>query len=202
MYDLEPIAPLAEAAKKEGIYMMALGAGGPGANLVAISAKGIEHIKAFLQAHGMGEIDAEAAKHMIVNDPEYSARQYVEQAKRMKALHKDGIFAEQDWVNMLTQAIEHGRGEISKSDSNHVSIKLIATRVYDTKDKNRPLAQQDLSVVVAQEVNGRVVGAGWRLDAGLTMRGYMPLKIGREGMKANGFQEMKMALPAGGQQVN
>ena len=65
LYTLNPISDLVDAARKEGIAIMPLGAGGPGANLIAVSAKGSEHIKEFLQKEGLSELTTAEARNII-----------------------------------------------------------------------------------------------------------------------------------------
>jgi len=65
LYSLEPIAGLVDAAKEEGIAIMPLGAGGPGANLIAVDPKGKEHLQEFLESKGYGEI-REAEAHRVI----------------------------------------------------------------------------------------------------------------------------------------
>ncbi len=65
LYSLDPIATLIEDAKKEGIAIMPLGAGGPGANLIAIDPQGIEHLRGFLEKRDLIEINEDAARSLI-----------------------------------------------------------------------------------------------------------------------------------------
>ncbi|MCK5342644.1 MAG: hypothetical protein KAR20_04530, partial [Candidatus Heimdallarchaeota archaeon] len=65
LYTFNPIADLVENAKREGIAVMPLGAGGPGANLIAIDPKGIEHLKQFLASQSLDEIREETAREII-----------------------------------------------------------------------------------------------------------------------------------------
>jgi 4-alpha-glucanotransferase len=67
-YTYEDMGALVQKARKEGIAIMPLGAGGPGANLVAISARGSAHLRSFLEAEGIGQFTtekAEEAKNII-----------------------------------------------------------------------------------------------------------------------------------------
>gem|GEM_PF-2139710 len=61
LYTLNPIADLIAASRDEGIAIMPLGAGGPGANLIAISSKGIEHLKTFFENKKITEFTREKA---------------------------------------------------------------------------------------------------------------------------------------------
>jgi len=65
LYTLDPISSLVEEASKEGIAIMPLGAGGPGANLMAMSAKGLSHMKVFFEAHDIKEFDENEARSII-----------------------------------------------------------------------------------------------------------------------------------------
>ncbi|HPM42441.1 MAG TPA: hypothetical protein PLV52_01250, partial [Candidatus Omnitrophota bacterium] len=58
LYSLEPIAGLIAAGRKPGvdIAFMPLGAGGPGANLIAVSPHGADHIRNFLESQGMSQL--------------------------------------------------------------------------------------------------------------------------------------------------
>ena len=64
-YTLEPIAGLVMAARGQGIAIMPLGAGGPGANLIAVSPKGIGHLKKFLRKKGLDELTGEEVTKII-----------------------------------------------------------------------------------------------------------------------------------------
>ncbi|MCX5678861.1 MAG: 4-alpha-glucanotransferase [Candidatus Omnitrophica bacterium] len=61
-YTYEGTGVLVQKARKEGIAIMPLGAGGPGANLVAISARGSAHLKSFLEREGIWQFTAEKAE--------------------------------------------------------------------------------------------------------------------------------------------
>lgn len=65
LYTLNPISTLVREALKEGIAIMPLGAGGPGANLMAISEKGLAHMKNFFESKGIHEFDENEAKNII-----------------------------------------------------------------------------------------------------------------------------------------
>lgn len=56
LYTLDPIKQLLEKGRKEKVALMPLGAGGPGANLVAISAQGEGHLRKFLGANDLGPL--------------------------------------------------------------------------------------------------------------------------------------------------
>ncbi|MCK4912773.1 MAG: hypothetical protein KAS05_03520, partial [Candidatus Omnitrophica bacterium] len=62
LYTLDPIENLIREALKYGIAIMPLGAGGPGANLMAISVKGVEHMKAFLEGRNIKLLDEEEVR--------------------------------------------------------------------------------------------------------------------------------------------
>ena len=70
LYTLDPIASLVDEALKEGIAIMPLGAGGPGANLMAMSAKGLSHMKVFFEAQGLKEFDENEARSIIIGTGE------------------------------------------------------------------------------------------------------------------------------------
>lgn len=59
LYSLDPIAPLAEAARKEGIGVFPLGAGGPGSILGFVDPRGQDHLREFLGRHGLSEFTEE-----------------------------------------------------------------------------------------------------------------------------------------------
>jgi galactose mutarotase-like enzyme len=65
LYSLDPIDTLVKEALKEGIAIMPLGAGGPGANLMAVSSKGLEPMKAFFESHGINEFNEDKARSII-----------------------------------------------------------------------------------------------------------------------------------------
>jgi len=65
LYTFGPIAELVDEAKKEGIAVMPLGAGGPGANLIAIHPRGIDPLRQFLQSQGLSEISETEAKKIV-----------------------------------------------------------------------------------------------------------------------------------------
>jgi phosphoglucomutase len=65
LYTLDPIARVVRAARKEGIAIMPLGAGGPGANLIAVSSKGQKHLRRFFESQGLSELTEEAARKII-----------------------------------------------------------------------------------------------------------------------------------------
>ncbi|MCX5666748.1 MAG: ROK family protein, partial [Candidatus Omnitrophica bacterium] len=68
LYTLEPIAGLVKKARTQGIAIMPLGAGGPGANLIAISSVGLKHLKDFLESEGVTELNDAAARAVIHGD--------------------------------------------------------------------------------------------------------------------------------------
>jgi len=65
LYTFEPIDRFLNAGRYEGVAVMPLGAGGPGANCVAISAKGRQDLKQFLESQGLDEINEENASAII-----------------------------------------------------------------------------------------------------------------------------------------
>jgi hypothetical protein len=68
-YTLEPIASLLAAAKREGIAVMPLGAGGPGANCVAVSARGAQDLERFFSGRGIDRLHDHAARMIVRGDP-------------------------------------------------------------------------------------------------------------------------------------
>ncbi len=64
-YTLSPISELVQEAKAAGIAVMPLGAGGPGANLIALSSKGRNHLETFLHARGIRLLTEDAARSVI-----------------------------------------------------------------------------------------------------------------------------------------
>jgi hypothetical protein len=60
---------LIDEARKEGISLFGLGAGGPGANYMAISAKGVEHLKDFFQRQGLGDRPLTNADAQVIMTP-------------------------------------------------------------------------------------------------------------------------------------
>jgi galactokinase/mevalonate kinase-like predicted kinase len=72
-YTLGPIGELIKAARAEGIAIMPLGAGGPGANLIAVSSKGNAHMAQFFEKKGIErftEEKARQAKEIIYGEKE------------------------------------------------------------------------------------------------------------------------------------
>ncbi|PIW58266.1 MAG: hypothetical protein COW13_05325, partial [Candidatus Omnitrophica bacterium CG12_big_fil_rev_8_21_14_0_65_50_5] len=65
LYSMDPIGKLMEAAEKEGITIFPLGAGGPGANLIAIDPRGNGHLEDFLKRQGLEVFDEERAREII-----------------------------------------------------------------------------------------------------------------------------------------
>ena len=67
LYTYGNTAELVDAAKQEGIAIMPLGAGGPGANLVAIHPEGVDKLKEFLERPetGIKELDEGRARTII-----------------------------------------------------------------------------------------------------------------------------------------
>jgi hypothetical protein len=65
LYTLDPIATFVEKAAAENIAIMPLGAGGPGANSIAIDPKGQEHLRDFLEREGLGLINDSNARDII-----------------------------------------------------------------------------------------------------------------------------------------
>ncbi|MDD5527324.1 MAG: hypothetical protein PHE11_07990, partial [Candidatus Omnitrophica bacterium] len=65
LYTLDPISSLVAAAAARNIAVMPLGAGGPGANLIAISAEGWKDLEGFLQSQGLQELTNEMAGRVI-----------------------------------------------------------------------------------------------------------------------------------------
>ncbi|MDD5136693.1 MAG: hypothetical protein PHN63_05040, partial [Candidatus Omnitrophica bacterium] len=68
LYTLDPIASLVKKARKHGITIMPLGAGGPGANLIAISSVGSKHLRDFLKHEGVAELNDAAARAVVHGD--------------------------------------------------------------------------------------------------------------------------------------
>ena len=68
-YTLEPIASILAAAKREDIAVMPLGAGGPGANCVAVSARGAQHLQRFFSGHGIEKLQDHVARMIVRGDP-------------------------------------------------------------------------------------------------------------------------------------
>lgn len=64
-YTLSPIAELLKEARGEGIALMPLGAGGPGANLIGISPLGKKHLQDFLEKRGLPMLTEEGARSII-----------------------------------------------------------------------------------------------------------------------------------------
>ncbi|MCM8781282.1 MAG: hypothetical protein NC908_05105, partial [Candidatus Omnitrophica bacterium] len=64
-YTLEPISTLVNEAAKQNIAIMPLGAGGPGANLIAVSAIGKNHLESFLKSKELQKLTEKAAKKVI-----------------------------------------------------------------------------------------------------------------------------------------
>jgi hypothetical protein len=58
---------LVKEAREAGIALMGLGAGGPGANLIAISVKGNEYTRIFLEKHGIKELTDEDEARAIIH---------------------------------------------------------------------------------------------------------------------------------------
>jgi len=70
LYTYEPISNLVEAARRDGhIAIMPLGAGGPGANLIAISSKGKEHLRGFLEGNRLSEFTDESEIRQVMTGP-------------------------------------------------------------------------------------------------------------------------------------
>jgi hypothetical protein len=67
-YTLEPIAALITAAKAERIAIMPLGAGGPGANCIAVSALGSEHLARFFASQSIEELQDDVARKIVRGD--------------------------------------------------------------------------------------------------------------------------------------
>ncbi|MDZ4241635.1 MAG: hypothetical protein U1D99_02290, partial [Candidatus Omnitrophota bacterium] len=61
LYTMDPIGRLAKEARRHGIAIMPLGAGGPGANLIAVSSRGQGAMEAFFRTMGLKEIKENAA---------------------------------------------------------------------------------------------------------------------------------------------
>ncbi len=64
-YTLSPIAELVGKAKDAGIAVMPLGAGGPGANLIAISSEGRKHLEGFLESQDLHRLTEDKARAII-----------------------------------------------------------------------------------------------------------------------------------------
>ena len=67
-YTLDPIASLVAAAKKENIAVMPLGAGGPGANCIAVSALGADHLAKFFASHSIEKLQDDVARKIVRGD--------------------------------------------------------------------------------------------------------------------------------------
>lgn len=70
LYTLDAIDQLVADGLEEGVAVFALGAGGPGSNLLAISKEGKAHLIDFLRGHGIESLDsaeAQAQGRAIVN---------------------------------------------------------------------------------------------------------------------------------------
>jgi len=203
LYDLDPIATLVKEGRAAGIHLIPLGAGGPGANLGAVSAHGTAYMTKFFQEHGMGEIEKEEARHMIANDPAYAAREYVKRTNLAAQFQEHGVAVNPGLLeSAVARAIATGSDTLDLGNRGQVQI----TRNYNVADKSTPLDQQNRSLLLEFRPAGASQFLGTKpfsieIDAGLTMRGYSPLKIGREGMQFVGFREAGMILPAGGQKV-
>ncbi|MBP7056271.1 MAG: hypothetical protein KBB52_05420, partial [Candidatus Omnitrophica bacterium] len=65
LYTLDPISSLVSEAKKQGIAIFPLGAGGPGTNLAAVSARGADHIQRFLESQGLSKLTPESASAIV-----------------------------------------------------------------------------------------------------------------------------------------
>jgi hypothetical protein len=65
LYSSGPIGELIKNAREAGIAIMPLGAGGPGANLIAVSSKGQKHLTEFMESQGLGKLDEEEARQII-----------------------------------------------------------------------------------------------------------------------------------------
>ena len=67
-YTLEPIASLVAAARKENIAIMPLGAGGPGANCIAVSALGSDHLAKFFASQSIEKLQDDVARKIVRGD--------------------------------------------------------------------------------------------------------------------------------------
>lgn len=65
-YTLEPISGLIKEARKQGIAIMPLGAGGPGANSMAVSPKGQQHLRKFFESQGLAKLTEEGAREVVM----------------------------------------------------------------------------------------------------------------------------------------
>lgn len=65
LYAPGPIAEMVKAGREAGIAVLPLGAGGPGANIIAISSKGREHIKSFFESHGLGLLTEDGVRKIV-----------------------------------------------------------------------------------------------------------------------------------------
>ena len=65
LYTMEPIAGIVAKAREEEIAIMPLGAGGPGANLIAVSGRGRAHLKEFFDRQGLNELTEGGARTII-----------------------------------------------------------------------------------------------------------------------------------------
>ncbi len=64
-YTLSPISELVKEAKEAGIAIMPLGAGGPGANLIALSDRGRDHLVTFFKTKSIPLLTEEQARFVI-----------------------------------------------------------------------------------------------------------------------------------------
>jgi len=74
LYSLDPIGVLVHEGKAAGIAIMPLGAGGPGANLIAVSPYDIEHLERFLKKHGLKRINE---NHLGLTRKEQQLKGYI-----------------------------------------------------------------------------------------------------------------------------
>lgn len=65
LYSLDPIAPFVKTARGQKIAIMPLGAGGPGSNLIAVSSKGMGHLKEFLESYKLEKMTEESCRTII-----------------------------------------------------------------------------------------------------------------------------------------
>ncbi|MDP2913206.1 MAG: radical SAM protein [Candidatus Omnitrophota bacterium] len=65
LYAPGPIAEIVRAGRKEGMAVLPLGAGGPGANIIAISPKSAEYIRKFFESQGLGLLTEDNVRKIV-----------------------------------------------------------------------------------------------------------------------------------------
>ena len=76
-YTLDPIASLVAAASKVNIAVMPLGAGGPGANCIAVSALGADHLAKFFASQSIEKLQDDVARKIVRGDASLKDRKSV-----------------------------------------------------------------------------------------------------------------------------